>query len=50
MRIEPETTQQSQIAYADAVLSVAGFSLRAMASGVLILALSRGDLNGFLTR
>ena len=50
MGIGQETSQPSHIAISGGGTCAYGLSLRSMASGVLLLVLSRGDLPGFLTR
>jgi hypothetical protein len=44
------TPQPGQIIYNDLGVRATGVSLWSTASGVLLLALSWGDLSGFLTR
>jgi len=50
MGILQGTPQPGQITYDDLGVCATGLSLWSMASGVLLLALRRGDLSGFLTR
>ena len=45
-----ETLQPDQIVSSDLGARATGFALWSVASGVLLLALSWGDLNGFLRR
>jgi hypothetical protein len=50
MSIDQETLRPGHIVSGDLGVCAPGLSLWSVASGVLLLALSWGDLDGFLTR